>query len=205
MNYDKEMTKIIDSLDHVPKLLLHSCCAPCSSSTIERLSDYFDITVIYYNPNIEPLEEYLKRKEEQKKLLSLITSKNSLDFLDEDYDSTPFKRLSKGHEEDPERGPRCYLCYKERLEHTRDKARELGFEYFGTTLSISPYKVSSWINEIGLSLEDDKTKFLVADFKKRDGYRKSIELSKKYDLYRQDYCGCIYSQKNSRERINFIR
>lgn len=200
LNYDKEMEKLIKSLDYTPKLLLHSCCAPCSSSTIERLGDYFDITVLYYNPNIEPYEEYLKRKEEQKRLLSVIKSKNRLDFLDEDYDNTPFEKLSRGHESDPERGARCYLCYKERLEHTRNVAESLDYDFFGTTLTISPYKVSSWINEIGISLETSKTKFLVADFKKREGYKRSIELSKEYGLYRQDYCGCKFSrEKNSVE------
>lgn len=195
MNYDNEMEKLINSLDHVPSLLLHSCCAPCSSSTIERLKDYFDITILYYNPNIEPYEEYLERKENQIKLLSMLESKNKLDFHDEDYDDEPFKRLTKDHEADPERGPRCYLCYEERIRHTKEVAERLGYEYFGTTLSVSPYKVSRWINEIGLNLEDEKTKFLVADFKKKDGYKRSIELSKEYGLYRQDYCGCVYSKR----------
>ncbi|HBA37609.1 MAG TPA: hypothetical protein DCY94_02705, partial [Firmicutes bacterium] len=181
-----------------PSLLLHSCCAPCSSSVIERLSDYFDITIIYYNPNIEPYDEYLKRKEEQIKLLSEIESKNKLDFFDEDYDARPFEKLSLGHESDPERGARCYLCYEERLRHTFLKASELGYEYFGTTLSISPYKVSSWINKIGLSLESDSTKFLISDFKKKDGYKRSIELSNRYNLYRQNYCGCKFSKENNK-------
>lgn len=195
MNYDAMMEDIISKLDYVPKILLHSCCAPCSSATIERLKDYFDITVLYYNPNIEPESEYIKRKNEQKRFLNEIESKNKIDFLDVDYDNTVFRNLARGHEEDPERGARCYLCYKERLEYTFKKARELGFDYFGTTLSISPYKVSSWINEIGLELEDDKVKFLPADFKKKNGYKRSIELASEYGLYRQDYCGCKYSKK----------
>lgn len=201
MNYDDEMMNIIKNLDHTPKLLLHSCCAPCSSSTIERLKDYFDITVLYYNPNIEPYEEYLERKRNQIALLSKIESKNVLEFKDEDYDNTPFIELSKNHEQDPERGARCYLCYKERLSHTKEVAKSLGCEYFGTTLTVSPYKVSRWINEIGLSLEDDSIKFLVSDFKKRDGYKRSIELSKKYGLYRQDYCGCKYSKEQKKEKL----
>ncbi len=193
MNYDNEMERIISKLTFTPKLLLHSCCAPCSSEAIERLKDYFDITIIYYNPNIEPYEEYAKRKEEQIKFLDKITSPNKLDFIDVDYDNAPFQKLSKNHEADPERGKRCFLCYKERLTYVFNRARELGYDYFGTTLTISPYKVSSWINEIGYSLEDDKTHFLPADFKKNDGYKRSIEYSKKYGLYRQDYCGCKFS------------
>lgn len=206
MNYDKKMQEILESLDHVPRLLLHTCCAPCSSATIERLKDYFDITVLYYNPNIEPYKEYLKRKEEQKRYLKEIKSKNSIDFLDCDYDHEAFEELSKGHEKDKERGPRCYLCYKSRLEYTRDKAQILGYDYFGTSLTISPYKVSSWINEIGLSLENESVKFLVADFKKQNGYKRSIELASEHSLYRQDYCGCKYSklekdQKSTNKKI----
>ncbi len=197
MNYDLEMVNLIKNLDHTPTLLLHTCCAPCSSATIERLKDYFHITVLYYNPNIEPFEEYEKRKNEQIRYLKSIKSPNKLDFLDCDYDNEVFKTFAKGHEEDPERGARCYLCYKSRLEYTMKKAEEKGYEYFGTSLTISPYKVASWINEIGLSLETSKTKFLPADFKKKNGYKTSIELSKKYNLYRQDYCGCIYSKKEA--------
>ncbi len=195
MNYDLEMERLIKNLDHTPTLLLHTCCAPCSSATIERLKDYFHITVLYYNPNIEPFEEYEKRKNEQIRYLKSIKSPNRLDFLDCDYDNEVFKALSIGHEKDRERGARCYLCYKSRLEYTMKKAEEKGYEYFGTSLTISPYKVASWINEIGLSLETPKTKFLPADFKKKNGYKNSIELSKKYNLYRQDYCGCVYSKK----------
>lgn len=195
MNYDKEMLKLIDNLDHVPSLLLHTCCAPCSSAVITRLMEYFDITVIYYNPNIEPYEEYLKRKEEQIRFLKEIKSPNKLDIIDADYDNKRYHELVKNNEKDPERGPRCYICYRQRIEYTYKKAKNLGYEYFGTTLSVSPYKVSSWINEIGLSLQDENTKFLVSDFKKQNGYKRSIELSKEYNLYRQDYCGCIYSKK----------
>lgn len=194
MNYDKEMTKLIENLDHVPTLLLHSCCAPCSSAVIDRLKDYFDITILYYNPNIEPFEEYEKRKEEQKRFLKEIQSNNVISFLDCDYNNERFKALSKGHENDEEKGPRCYLCYEERIKYTKNIAKEHGFEYFGTTLSVSPYKISRWINEIGLNLEDDEVKFLVGDFKKQNGYKKSIEFSKTYGLYRQDYCGCIFSK-----------
>ena len=197
MNYDNEMEKVIKELKFVPKLLLHSCCAPCSSAVITKLKDYFDITVIYYNPNIEPYEEYIKRKEEQKRLLKLLESKNKIDFIDCDYDNDKYHELVKGHEDDPERGNRCYICYSQRMEYTAKKAKENNYDFFGTTLSVSPYKISRWINEIGYDLSEKyNVSYLPSDFKKRDGYKKSIELSKKYNLYRQNYCGCIYSQKH---------
>lgn len=197
MNYDKEMQKIIDNLDYTPRILLHSCCAPCSSAVIERLAPHFDITILYYNPNIEPFEEYEKRKLEEAKFIKKFKSPNRLDMIDADYNHEAFESLAKNHEEDPERGARCYLCYKERLEYTSKKAKSLGYEFFGTTLSLSPYKVTSWINEIGLSFENESVRFLVSDFKKRDGYKRSIELSKEYGLYRQDYCGCKYSKSKN--------
>ena len=197
MNYDNEMEKVIKELKFVPKLLLHSCCAPCSSAVITKLKDYFDITVIYYNPNIEPYEEYIKRKEEQKRLITLLDSKNKIDFIDCDYDNNKYHELVRGHEEDPERGSRCYICYSQRMEYTAKKAQENNYNFFGTTLSVSPYKISRWINEIGYDLSEKyNVSYLPSDFKKRDGYKKSIELSKKYNLYRQNYCGCIYSQKH---------
>lgn len=194
MNYNNEMEKILKSLDHTPNILIHSCCGPCSTSVITRLKDYFNITVLYYNPNIEPFIEYEKRKEEQKKVLTLIKSNNKLDFLDCDYDNDLYHEKVKGLEHTKEGGPRCKVCYHLRLSYTKEKAKDKGFDYFTTTLSVSPFKNASWINEIGLSLEDDKVKFLPADFKKKDGYKKSIELSNKYNLYRQNYCGCIYSK-----------
>ena len=196
MNYDNEMEKIIKELDYVPKLLLHSCCAPCSSAVITKLKDYFDITVIYYNPNIEPYEEYIKRKEEQKRLLTILDSKNKIDFIDCDYDNDKYHELVKGHEDDPERGNRCYICCKQRMEYTASRAKENNYDFFATTLSVSPYKISRWINEIGYDLSNKyNVRFLPADFKKKNGYKKSIELSKKYKLYRQNYCGCIYSKR----------
>jgi len=196
MNYDKEMQKILDNLSHTPSLLLHSCCAPCSSACIERLAPYFNITILYYNPNIEPYQEYIKRKEEQKELLKKISTKNKLDIIDADYDNDAYHELVKGLENTPERGPRCYLCYKKRLEYTLAVAEKNNYEYFASTLTLSPYKVSAWVNEIGLNLEKkSKTKYLVSDFKKRNGYKRSIELSNEYNLYRQNYCGCIYSKK----------
>lgn len=191
INYNEEMKKIISNLDNHNKLLLHSCCGPCSSSVIERLRDYFDITVIYYNPNIEPKEEYEKRKSEQLRLLNELGIK----FMDIDYLNNEYHKKIKGYENEPENGLRCPLCFELRLDKTASKAKENNFDYFGTTLTVSPHKNSKIINEIGLKLEERYgVKFLLSDFKKEDGYKRSIELSKKYDLYRQDYCGCLYSK-----------
>ncbi len=190
INYNEEMKKIISNLDDHNKLLLHSCCGPCSSSVIERLRDYFDITVIYYNPNIEPKEEYEKRKSEQLRLLNELGIK----FMDIDYLNNEYHKKIKGYENEPENGLRCPLCFELRLDKTARKAKENNFDFFGTTLTVSPHKNSKIINEIGLKLEEKYgVKFLLSDFKKEDGYKRSIELSKKYDLYRQDYCGCLYS------------
>ena len=194
MNYDKEMEKILDSYKTKPKILLHSCCAPCSSTCIDRLSDKAKLDIMYYNPNIEPEEEYLKRKEEQKKLIKLLNK--DIKVLDCDYDNDKYHEVVKGYEKEPERGSRCYICYKQRMEYTARIAKEKGYDMFATTLTVSPYKVTKWINEIGFDLEKEyNIKYLPTDFKKQDGYKKSIELSKKYNLYRQDYCGCIYSKK----------
>lgn len=193
MNYDVEMNKIINNLTYKPKLLLQSCCAPCSTTVIERLKDYFDITIIYYNPNIEPFDEYEKRKKEQIRIIEYY----GINYLDCDYDNEIFHKKVFGYESEPEKGLRCHICYRLRLEYTAKKAKENNFEYFGTTLTVSPYKLSKIINEIGLDIETRyNIKFLVSDFKKNEGYKKSIELSKKYSLYRQNYCGCIYSRKS---------
>ena len=194
MNYDNEMINIINSLDYKPRLLLHSCCAPCSTAVIERLKNYFDITIIYYNPNIEPFDEYEKRKKEQIRIIEIY----GLKYIDCDYDNILFHEMSKGLESIPERGIRCHKCYKLRLESTAKKAKENNFDYFSTTLTVSPYKLSNVINEIGLELEEKyNIKYLVSDFKKQNGYKKSIELSNKYNLYRQNYCGCIYSKNRN--------
>lgn len=196
MNYNKVMEEKLEKLDYTPKILIHSCCGPCSTSVIDRLKDYFDITVLYYNPNIEPLAEYEKRKEEQKKVLNKIKSKNKLDFLDCDYDNGLYHEKIQGLEKELEGGKRCKVCYELRLSYTKNKAEENKFDYFTTTLSVSPFKNAKWINEIGLSLENEKVLFLPADFKKKDGYKKSILFSNEYGLYRQDYCGCIYSKRD---------
>ena len=197
MNYNKEMENIIAKLDSVPRILIHSCCGPCSTSVIDRLKDYFHITVLYYNPNIEPKEEYEKRKEEQKKVLKMIKSKNNISFIDCDYDNEIYHQSIKGLEKEKEGGPRCKICYNLRMEYTRNKAIENDFDFFTTTLSVSPFKNANWINEIGLNLENEKIKFLPADFKKKDGYKKSILFSREFGLYRQNYCGCIYSKEES--------
>lgn len=208
VNYQIEMEKIIESEQHnnnVPTLLLHSCCAPCSSYVLETLSSYFKITIFYYNPNIYPEEEYIKRKEEEKRFIGEFSSKYPIGFLDCDYDSKSFYNIAKGLEHLKEGERRCYLCYRLRLENTAKVAKDKGFDYFGTTLSISPYKNSDWLNEIGIDLEKKyNISYLKADFKKKNGYKRSIELSEVYNLYRQDYCGCIYSQiereKQKREK-----
>ncbi len=192
-NYAKKLENIINSLEYKPKLLLHSCCAPCSSYVIDYLHDFFNITIIYYNPNIFPIEEYEKRKEEQ---LKFIKNYNDIDFMDCDYDNDLYNRVIKGLENEPEKGKRCNVCFKLRLEKTATEAVKHSFDYFGTTLTVSPYKNASLINEIGEEIgKEKKILWLYSDFKKNDGYKKSIELSKKYNLYRQDYCGCTYSKK----------
>lgn len=202
VNYDKKMEEIINNNKNLgvkPRILFHTCCAPCSSYCILRLLQYFNITILYYNPNIEPESEYLKRKNEQKRFIKELRLDN-VDFLDCDYNHEAFKALSKGLEGELEGGPRCFKCYRERLSYTAIKAKELGYDYFGTSLTVSPYKNSQVLNKIGEELQSlYGVKFLYSDFKKQNGYKKSIELSHKYNLYRQDYCGCKYS-KEERER-----
>ncbi|HIS90865.1 MAG TPA: epoxyqueuosine reductase QueH [Candidatus Faecisoma merdavium] len=191
MNYQLELEKIINNLECKKTLLLHSCCAPCSSYVITYLKDYFDITILYYNPNIEPIEEYNKRKEEQIRLCKLFNIK----VLDCDYDNDLFHETVLGLEKCKEGGSRCFKCYELRLRKTASLASN--YDFFGTTLTVSPFKNSNKLNEIGLSLEKEyNVKYLVSDFKKKEGYKKSIILSKEYNLYRQDFCGCIYSKRD---------
>ncbi len=190
VNYDKVLSELIDNLDYKPKLLLHSCCGPCSSYVLTYLKDYFDISVIYYNPNIEPIKEYENRKEEQIKLLKIL----NIPLIDIDYDNLSYREFIKGYEECLEGGKRCHKCFLLRLDKVGSIALENNFEYFGTTLTVSPYKNAEVINNIGESLSNKyQIKWLYSDFKKKDGYKKSIELSHKYDLYRQHYCGCLFS------------
>jgi predicted adenine nucleotide alpha hydrolase (AANH) superfamily ATPase len=179
-----------------PSVLLHSCCAPCSSHVIDLLTEYFDITILYYNPNIEPYEEYSKRKEEEIRFISEYPSKNKLTILDCDHENDIFHECVKGLESEKEGGARCIKCYHLRLEKAAKLASELSFDYFATTLTVSPLKNSEKLNQIGEYLSKIyNVKYLYSDFKKKEGYKHSIELAKEYNLYRQDYCGCIYSKQ----------
>lgn len=193
MNCYSDYLKFIDELKEKkekPTLLIHACCAPCSSEVLEELSEVFDVSIYYYNPNIYPLEEYEKRYEEFIKL------PYKYKMIKGEYDAKVYDQSILGLENLGEFSERCYKCFEFRLEETCVKAKKENFDYFTTTLSISPYKKSSWINEIGMRLSEKYgVKYLYSDFKKKEGYKKSIELSKKYNLYRQHYCGCKYSMK----------
>lgn len=199
-NYQKEMDNLLSTLTAggtTPSLLLHSCCAPCSSYVLEYLSQFFHITIYYYNPNISFEEEYQRRIEEQQRLITDMSVKNPIQFLQGAYDPDRFYELAVGFEQDPEGGERCFRCYELRLEKTAELAKANHFDYFTTTLSISPHKNANKLNELGEMLSQKyDTPYLYADFKKKNGYKRSIELSKEYQLYRQDYCGCIYSKLN---------
>ncbi|MGN1134041.1 MAG: epoxyqueuosine reductase QueH [Oscillospiraceae bacterium] len=201
INYQKKLDEIIEKIKQsgeTPSLLIHSCCAPCSSYVLEYLSQYFKITIFYYNPNISPKEEYLKRVEEQKRLISQIPAKNPVSFIEGRYDAREYFDAVKGLENIPEGGERCFVCYRLRLEETAKLAEKLGFEWFTTTLSISPYKNAQKLNEISEELSRIyNVKNLPADFKKKEGYKRSIELSKEYNLYRQNYCGCVFSAREA--------
>lgn len=204
INYQIELEKIIEQIKkegRTPTLLLHSCCAPCSSYVLEYLSKYFEITIFYFNPNITEKEEYLKRVAEQKRLIKELNALNSIHFLEGNYDPDIFFEMAKGLEEEPEGGTRCIKCYYKRLEETAKVAKEKNYDYFTTTLTVSPYKKSEKLNKIGANLEEQyHISYLRSDFKKKNGYKRSIELSKVYGLYRQDYCGCIYSKKEAEKR-----
>ena len=201
INYQKKLENILERNkreDILPSLFLHSCCAPCSSYTIEYLSDYFKISVLYYNPNISPREEYEKRKAEQIRLIESMPVKNDVNFADCDYDCNEFFKIAKGYEDCREGGERCFRCYEQRLRRTAQEAQKGGYDYFCTTLSISPLKNAQKINEIGERLSEEYgVLWLPSDFKKREGYKRSIELSKEYNLYRQNFCGCVYSRREA--------
>ncbi len=211
-NYQKELDQIIGKLDRknqAPSLLLHSCCAPCSSYVLEYLSRYFRITVLYYNPNIYPEEEYFKRAKEQKNFIRQFWEKASeggnqenyyrIEFLEGKYEKDRFYRMARGMEQLPEGGERCFQCYELRLREAARYARELEMDYFTTTLSISPLKNADKLNEIGERLAKEYgVPYLVSDFKKREGYKRSVELSREYQMYRQDYCGCVFSMEERR-------
>lgn len=198
INYQKELDRMIENLTErgeVPTLLMHSCCAPCSSYCLSYLAEYFHITIYYYNPNIYPETEYQKRVKEQQRLIQELPVKYPITFLEGAYDPERFFAMAEGMEQIPEGGERCFHCYEMRQREAALAAKEGGFDYFTTTLSVSPHKNAQKLNEIGLRLQEEYgVKYLVSDFKKRGGYLKSIELSREYDLYRQNYCGCVYSK-----------
>lgn len=205
INYQRELEKKLDELAAADRLgerlLLHSCCAPCSSYCMEYLRKYFRITVFYYNPNISMEPEYIKRVEEQKRLIEAYNRQGcgyegyKIEILEGDYEPDKFFDIARGLENCPEGGSRCFLCYELRLKKTADAAREGGFPFFATTLTISPLKNAQKLNEIGKALEQEyNVEWLPSDFKKKNGYKRSIELSNEYGLYRQNYCGCIYSK-----------
>lgn len=199
INYQKELEKLLAQLEaeqRAPSLLIHSCCAPCSSYVLEYLSEYFKITVFYYNPNIYPESEYTKRIAEQQKLIRDMEFRYPVSFLAGKYDKEKFYEMAAGMEDLKEGGARCMKCYELRLSEAAGQAAAGGFDYFTTTLSISPMKNAQKLNEIGLRVgEEYGVKYLVSDFKKKNGYKRSIELSKEYGLYRQDYCGCEFSMR----------
>ncbi len=198
INYQKELDKTIDRLQaqgRVPTLLLHACCAPCSSYVLEYLSSYFRITVLYYNPNISPRTEYEVRAAELERLIGEMETVYPVSLVVGEYEPEKFYRMAKGLEALPEGGERCFRCYRQRLRRAAETAREGKFDYFTTTLSISPLKNAAKLNEIGLELaEEYGVEYLTSDFKKKNGYQRSVELSARYHLYRQNYCGCIFSR-----------
>ena len=197
-NYQKELDVVLAHLEQEtlrPKLLLHACCAPCSSYVLEYLSRYFSIVLFYYNPNISPQEEYEKRVAEVRRLLQEMPLAGPVTLTLGDYEPERFFDLAKGHEAEPEGGDRCTLCYRLRLTEAAQAAKDLACDYFTTTLSISPYKNAEKLNTIGAELAKEYgVPYLFSDFKKRNGYKRSIELSREYNLYRQNYCGCVYSR-----------
>ena len=206
INYQKELEHLIDKLpDHHRRLFLHSCCAPCSSYCLEYLRQYFDVTVFYYNPNISFLEEYRHRVEELKRLVSTLNEEakgsemlNQIALLEGTYEPEKFFEATKGLEDCPEGGERCFICYELRLREAARLAAEGGYDFFTTTLTISPLKNAQLLNAIGAELaEKYGIPWLYSDFKKREGYKRSIILSKEYDLYRQNYCGCVFSKRDS--------
>ena len=206
-NYQLELEKIIKKNQNeevVPSLFLHSCCAPCSSYCLEYLAEYFAITIFYYNPNISPAEEYEKRVDEQRRLIDSLNEKTKykISFVEGEYKPEDFYAMAKGMEELLEGGERCFKCYEMRLREAAVLAKERGFDYFATTLTISPLKNAKKLNEIGEKLgEEYGITHLPSDFKKKNGYKRSVELSKEYGLYRQDYCGCVFSKREYQERM----
>ena len=195
MEESNELIERLKKEEKAPSLLLHSCCAPCSSYVLEYLSRYFSIVLFYYNPNISPQQEYEKRVAEVRRLLQEMPLAGPVTLTLGDYEPERFFDLAKGHEAEPEGGDRCTLCYRLRLTEAAQAAKDLACDYFTTTLSISPYKNAEKLNTIGAELAKEYgVPYLFSDFKKRNGYKRSIELSREYHLYRQNYCGCVYSR-----------
>ena len=208
VNYQKQLDSILTEIKELgskPRLLLHACCGPCSTYVIEYLTEFFDITIYFYNPNIHPKEEYIKRLETIKKFIQEfpLAVQNKIQFVEEHYDPEEYFAATGVREQvelqtEPERGERCRRCYEFRMKKSWEYAEQNGFEYFTTTISISPCKDAKKINEIGLALKSEKgLKYLVADFKKKNGFKRSLELCREFKLYRQNYCGCIYSKNNT--------
>ncbi len=196
-NYQLELDKILSGLEGTPRLLLHACCAPCASYVLEYLSRYFEIDVFYYNPNIYPPEEYEKRGKELEKLISLMPFPNPVRLIPSDYDPELFYKAAKGLEKEREGGLRCNECFDLRLTETAKTAKAGEYDWFATTLTVSPHKNAELLNAIGLRLaEEYGVPYLVSDFKKREGYKRSIELCAEYGIYRQCYCGCEFSLSN---------
>lgn len=200
-NYQRELEQLIDNIEpgRVPALLLHACCAPCSSYCLEYLSQHFSVTVLFYNPNISPAEEYQKRVDEIRRLISELPAKNKISLIEGRYLPEEFYSSVKGLELEPEGGKRCPVCFELRLREAALTAKKLGFDYFTTTLSISPLKDAEKLNDIGKMLSDEYgVAYLYSDFKKKNGYKRSIELSREYNLYRQNFCGCVFSKRDSK-------
>lgn len=210
-NYSKELERLIQNLQKegkVPRLLLHACCAPCSSAVLEYLSQYFAITLLYYNPNIAPYEEYEKREAELRRLISKMEFVHEVELLPCGYDGEAFLETARGLEQEPEGGKRCEACFRLRLRYAAQEAARLHFDYYTTTLTISPLKNAALLNRLGEEIGAEYgVAHLPSDFKKKEGYKRSVELSKKYGLYRQDYCGCVFSkaqrQREKEERKDF--
>ena len=201
MEFERQLSEIKNT-GKKPRLLLQACCCPCSSHCLEVLYGYFDITVFFYNPNIDELKEYQKRLDELKRFTKVADFAIDVKVIDGGYEPEVFYEMAEGREELPERSERCYDCYQLRMRKTAEYALENGYDYVSTTLSISPYKNAVWINEIGIKLEQEiGVSFLFSDFKKKNGYQRSIELSKEYDLYRQDYCGCVFSKRDHEAKL----
>lgn len=193
-NFQLIMERQLETLKGGERLLLHSCCGPCSSYVLDVLTKHFDVTLLYYNPNIYPSEEYQKRLGEQLRLLDEMPFEKSVSYMACEYDEGEFLQAAKGLESEREGGARCERCFRLRLNKTAFEAQKNGFDYFTTTLSVSPHKNAQMLNEIGKELEKEYgVKYLYADFKKKDGYKKSVKLSEEYNLYRQDYCGCRFA------------